>query len=44
LFLMSAVVIINVYLGQRSQGRPEAFYAVAALMLFAALLAASRAA
>ena len=41
LFLMSAVVIINVYLGQHSKARPEAFYAVAALMLFAALLTVS---
>lgn len=42
LFLMSMVVVVNFYLAQRSKSRPEAFYAGAGLMLFAALLLASR--
>lgn len=43
LFLMSVVVMINVYLAQRSSiNRPGLFYAAATLMLFGALLAARR--
>lgn len=40
LFFISAVFVIDLYLAQRPKTkRPEAFYAVAALMLFAALMA-----
>lgn len=43
LFLMSAVVMINLYLADRSTAkRPELFYIMAGLMLFGALLAARR--
>jgi hypothetical protein len=40
LFLMSAVVMVDLYWAQRSATkRPEVFYAAAAVMFFACLLA-----
>lgn len=41
LFLMSAVIMVDLYWAQRSTTkRPELFYAAAAIMLFAALVMA----
>jgi hypothetical protein len=41
LFFMSVVIMIDLYLAERSKSkRPEVFYLIAALMLFGALLAA----